>query len=181
MGAIWGAANRAEGYKIGAHDGLLVLALDSIIWTGHGVWRFFSGRPMLGDRHRKTHATWSQGSTKQLRSTDRPPCWWSRLAEKHRAAIRVGVALILIDMVWGWWDGPFASLTHSLFTIAGIAVTWSGLYLMTKNIGRRFSERRHGRGFLDPMRTAVGPILGVAANQVKVRIPSRNVYRAGGK
>lgn len=176
MGSIWNAAKRGEGYQL-ARESNITWLLVGIFSTGHGIFRFFSGRPLFGDAHRKTHATWSRGSTQQLNSKARPPGWWSCMAEKHRAAIRVGLLIIAIDIVWGWWDGPFASVTHTLFTITGIVVAWSQLYLMTKAIGHRFSERRHGRGFLDPMRTAVGPIIGVAANQVKVRIPRRNVNR----
>jgi hypothetical protein len=174
MGSIWNAAKRGEGYQL-ARDSNITWLLVSVLSIGHGVFRFFSGRPMLGDTHRKTHATWSKASNQLLNSKDRPAGWWSCLAEKHRAAIRVGLLIIAIGIVWGWWDGPFSSLTHGLVTIAGIAITWAGLYLMTKGAGRRLNERRHGRGFLDPMRTAVGPIIGVAADQVKVRIPRRNV------
>lgn len=172
MGLIWNAAKRGEGRQL-AFESNITWLLVAIIATAHGIWRFFSGRPMLGDDHRKTHATWSEASRQPLKSTQRPPGWWSCLAEKHRAAIRVGLLLIAISIVWGWWSGPFDSFTHGTFTIAAIAAAWTLLYQLTKFIVHKFSDRRYRRGFSEPLKTAIAPILGTASRQVKVRIPKR--------
>lgn len=172
MGAIWNAAKHGEGRQL-ARESNITWVLVGIFSTGHGVFRFFSGRPMFGDDHRKTHATWSQGSRVPLKTTARPPGWWSCLAEKHRAAIRVGLLLIAIDIVWGWWSGPFDSFKHGSFTIAGGVIAWTFLYLITRTIVHKFTDRRQSRGLVEPLRTAVGPILGIASREVKIRIPKR--------
>lgn len=98
MGRIWNAANRAEGYKLGRKEGGLVIVIDVIVWTSRTVFRFFSGRPMLGDRYRRTNATFRKSGTKLVHPNARPPFgWdserftcWSKLPEWRRAAYRVG-------------------------------------------------------------------------------------------
>jgi hypothetical protein len=172
MGLIWNAAKRGEGRQLAIESNITWL-LVGIIATCHGIWRFFSGRPLLGDEHRKTHATWSDASRVPLKSTARPPGWWSCLAEKHRAAIRVGLLVIGIGIVWGWWSGPFDTFTHSMVTIAGIVITWTLLYQLTKAMVRKVGDRRHRGGFIEPLKKGVAPILGINATDVKVRIANR--------
>lgn len=172
MGVIWNAAKHGEGRQL-ARESNITWLLVGAISTAHGVWRFFSGRPLLGDDHRKTHATWSDPSRVPLKSTQRPPGWWSCLAEKHRAGIRVGLLIIAIAVLWGWWSGPFDSFTHGMFTIAGIGITWTLLYQLTKAMVKRISDRRHRGGLIEPLKKAAAPILGMNASDVKVRIPKR--------
>lgn len=155
MGQIWNAAKRGEGYDLAReHEGFtwFIIIFAS---TYHFVVRFFTGRPIFGDRHRKTDARWNVPGTTLYNPSSpmtRPPFgWeskhgicWSRLKEKTRAKIRVGFLVVFIAIGWGWWDGtPFSSsITHDLFTVAGIGFTWIGLHKATTHFNHLTTARR---------------------------------------
>lgn len=168
MGRIWGAANRAEGYKLGAHEGWLVIGVDIIVWTCRGTYRYFSGRPLFGDRHRKTDATFLRPGTRQLRANDRPPFAWSWLPEWKRAAIRVGILILAITIPYAYWGtGPSAVIAAfvSVFIIGNV------VYALFGKAARRFANTRHNREVVSPMQAGVAKILSINPGDVKVRIP----------
>ncbi|MGH8919378.1 MAG: hypothetical protein ACRD0H_13800, partial [Actinomycetes bacterium] len=93
IGTLWGAATRGEGYRLGRRDGGVIVALVLGIGALRTIYRFFTGRPMLGDRARRTDAEWVTAGTRKLHMNDRTPGWWSFLPEWKRAVVRVAVLL----------------------------------------------------------------------------------------
>lgn len=174
MGSIWQAAKREEGYRLGYKEGPLIWCLVIMAMIGHGIFRFFSGRPILGDRHRKTNATWNEPGTKLYHENSpltRKPSRWSYLPERTRAMIRIGLLIVTIDIVWGFWDGtPFdGSGIHNTLTVMGILITWRALYLLTHAFETWRKDRRANAKLVNPIKAALGPILGMEPGSVKLR------------
>lgn len=174
MGSIWQAAKREEGYRLGYKDAPLVWCLIIIAMIWHGIFRFFSGRPILGDRHRKTNATWSKPGTKLYHENSpltRPASRWSQLTERKRAMIRIGILIVITAIGWGFWDGtPFTSSgIHDCLTLLGIMITWRALYLWTHAFETWRKDRKANAKLVSPLKAALGPILGMEAGSVKVK------------
>lgn len=174
MGEISRGANKAIGWRIGSRDGVLVVVLDVLVWTARFLFRFFSGRPLRGDRYRRTDAEWSTRGTRKLYANDRTPLWWSWQSERTRVAIRVGFLIVGIDSVWWWWDGTLFtwSLIHDLFSSAGIIVTWVALYKLTGSCVAKFAARRHSRDLVAPIKAALAPLLGLLPREVDITMPA---------
>lgn len=174
MGQISRGANQALGWRIGSSDGGLVVVLDLIKWVARLVFWFFSGRPLRGDRYRKTDAEWGKPGTRKLYQNERTPRWWSWQPERTRAAIRTGCLLVGVDSVWFWWDGtPFTwSLTHDLFSAVGIIVMWVALYKLTGACVAKFAARRHSRDLVTPIKAAIAPLLGILPREVDITMPA---------
>jgi hypothetical protein len=175
MGVIWNSAKVGEGRQL-AWMSNITWVIVFIAAICHGFWRFFSGRPMLGDSHRKTDAEWSKPGLHKLNPKGRTPGWWSRATERRRAGIRCACLLILIDIVWDTWSGLFGgSFIHALFTIAAFVLIWTGLYLITANVVKRFRGGAHEKDLLRPMRKTIAGILGVMSpDDVIIRMPHGN-------
>jgi hypothetical protein len=179
MGVIWNAAKRGEGYQLARFsDVTWVIVTFAVI--GHFLFRFFSGRPLHGDQYRKTDASWSLPGRTLLHPKERAPMgWnnphgfcWSRLPERRRAAIRVGLLVVAIGIVWGWWDGtPFdGSLVHDLFSGAGICYVWYFLYTLTAKSVERTKDRRHTRDRINPLKAALAPFLNTPAADIDITL-----------
>lgn len=176
MGRMWGAANRAEGYKFGARDGGLVLIIDVVLWTCRGIFRYFSGRPMFGDRHRKTDATFLRAGTRQLHNNDRPPFLWSWLPEWKRAAIRIGMLIELVSIPWSFYGtGPYAVIA----AIVAIVIAGNVIWALATAGGRKVHNWRNTREVVKPLQAGLSPILGIPPNDVVVRLPRKK--RKGGR
>lgn len=167
--SIWGAAKRGEGYQL-ARESNIIWVLVFIGGIVSFTFRYFSGRPLLGDDHRKTDATWNQGGRELLNKKARPPLgWtnphgfcWERLGEKKRAVIRLGIFVVLIDTFWDIWDHGilFPSITHNLLTLAAIAFVCSSIRIMARRVATDKKVRRTKRELVDPLKTALAPFLG---------------------
>lgn len=168
MGTIWNAAKRGEGFQLARNESDIVWFLILVSGFFTFVFRFFSGRPLLGDAHRKTDATFLHDATRQLYPNKRPPMPWSRIAEWKRAAIRTG---LLIELVCA----PIAYFSHGP---AGITAAVIGLVLLGNvswMIGARTVDKvtnyRHRREVEQPLQTGLAQILAMSPSQVKVRVP----------
>lgn len=170
MGRIWGAANREEGYRLGAEAPWLIIGIDIVAWTCRATFRYFSGRPLLGDRHRKTDATFLRPASRQLRPNDRPPFAWSWLPEWKRAAIRVGILILTITIPWSIWGSGPGSLISALVSVFIIG---NVIYSLFGKASRKFASARHNREVVAPMQAGVAKIIGIKPNEVRVRIPKR--------
>lgn len=102
MGQIARSANRELGWRLGKKGGPIIAALDVIFYTLRFTFRFVAGRPVFGDDHRKTNATFRRGGTVALKPKERPPARWSYLPEWKRAAIRVGTLALILVLTWLW-------------------------------------------------------------------------------
>lgn len=183
MGTIWNAAKRGEGYQL-ARESNITWVIVGVVAFCNSIFRFFSGRPLMGDDHRKSNATWSKVGTQLRDQKARAPFgWdnphgfcWSRLPEKRRAAIRVGLLVIAIAIGWGWWTGtPVGpSIIHDTFTITGIGFTWYFLYRVTATAIENTRNRRHRRDRENPLKDALAPLLGQAASDIKLTLTPRN-------
>lgn len=182
MGQISRGANQALGWRIGSSDGGLVVVLDLIKWVARLVFWFFSGRPLRGDRYRKTDAEWGKPGTRKLYQNERTPRWWSWQPERTRAAIRTGCLIVGIAIAWGWWDGtPFTwSLTHDLFSVTGIIVTWVALYKLTGVCVAKFAQRgrRPVRDVVSLIKAALAPLLGILPQDVKITMGQQEEGRS---
>lgn len=175
MGRIWGAANREEGYKLGAEAGWFVIGVDLIAWSCRGIYRYFSGRPLFGDRHRKTDATFLRPGTRQLRANDRPPFAWSWLPEWKRAAIRMGILILAITIPWAYWGSGPSSLISAFISVFIIG---NVVYALFGKAARKLANTRHNREVVAPMQAGLAKIIGIKPNEVRVRIPKQKRGRA---
>ena len=155
MGQIWNAAKRGEGYQLARDSNItwLIVVVTSICI---GLFRFLSGRPLLGDRHRKTDATFLRSGTPgtQLYPKNRPPSRWSYLPEWKRAAIRIGVLVVLLG---SWW---LYHVTQSHpFIVASAAVVV--VTPVGRRVSRRWRTRMFRRVYLNPLAKAAGPVLNI--------------------
>lgn len=171
MGRIFSAANRAEGFKLAAREGPLVIATDVVLWTCRCSFRFCSGRPMFGDHHRKTDATFRRDGTRQLHRNDRPPVRWSWLAEWKRAAIRFAALTDGVATAWAYWGHGTSAFIAALIAIV---ITGNVAWFLCRRTGTRVRTMTNDRGVVRPLREALSPILQVDPSNVNVIIPPRN-------
>lgn len=169
MGRRWNAAEREEGYQLGAGaSGLFVTAVDIVTWTSRATFRYFSGRPLLGDQHRKTDATFWHDATRQLRKNDRPAGRWSKLAEWKRAAIRTGLFIELVAIPWAWYgSGPYAFIA----ALVAVIVAGNAAWLIWYKSSDYLRNWRHNREVVRPMQAGLAPVFGINPNQVRVKLP----------
>lgn len=175
MGRIWNAANQREGYKLDAEAGWLVESVDLAAWTCRGLFRYFSGRPLLGDRHRKTDATFLRAGTAQLYPKARPPFRWSFLPEWKRAAIRIGMLILAVTIPWAYFGhgpGSLISALVSVFIVGNCA--WA---LGSKTMGKALNYK-HRRDVERPLQAGLAPVLGINSNQVRVKLPRQRKGKA---
>ncbi|WP_337819570.1 hypothetical protein [Pseudonocardia sp. Ae707_Ps2] len=103
--------------------GLIVLI---VIFTGlfKVVFRFLTGRPMRGDRARKTDAEWRNAGTRKLNPNGRTPGAWDYLPEWKRAAIRCACLCVASACAWAWVTGWhfFDSSAQTLVTLTASVI-----------------------------------------------------------
>lgn len=170
---LWSSAVRGEGMRVGRNDHGLIVTLVVLITITRTVFRYFTGRPLLGPAHRRTDAEFLKPGTRKLSNNDRTPSAWCFLPEWKRAVVRVGALLVLLAALW--WPisgGPFdSSPVHD--TVSGLAllvvldVGWLG----GARLVRRVRQFAHQRRFARPLRDAVAPILGVSPREVTTHLP----------
>lgn len=174
--SIWGAAKRGEGFQL-ARNTNIMWYIEFAAMIG----RFFLGRPILGDEYRKTDASFWRRGTNQLHPKARKPGRWSYTSEGFRALVRVGLLIILIALVWGWWgggfwDGGFFHLsTHNTFSTIALALIVFAIWKTIVKVDDAIRDARHNRGLIKPMQARVAGMFGVDHHQVKVRIPRRGL------
>lgn len=156
MGAVWQAAKRGEGYQLARRDFGIVTIILIIVAILHITWRYVSGRPMLGDAHRKTDATFLRPGTRLLHPNARPPAFWGRrycwsaLPEYQRALIRIGV----VCAAWGgWW-----LYTHPLW--GGVAVSVLAVPLVWRG-ARAWRHRAYTTTYETPLGRELATLLGI--------------------
>lgn len=176
---IWDAAKRGEGYQL-ARDSNITWVIVIVGGFCHFWWRYFTGKPLFGDEHRKTDATWSRPGTKlyyENRPTTRPPLgWnngnpsgycWSAMTERRRALIRILIFIFIVSGGWVWWNGDP--------TAWALAIASPLLLLTHGMIHNSYLEWRHRKQIIKPMEEALAPILNKTAAETVVRLPRRKV------
>jgi len=176
---IWDAAKRGEGYQLARESNItwVIVVLGGII---HFFWRYFTGKPMFGDEHRKTNAQWSRPGTKIYREmnpttrlpigwNDGNPAWycWSAMTERRRAFIRLMVFIFIVSTVWIWWNGgaPFSSYVWTA------AIAFPILLVGNWKIVNLYLDWRHQRQVIKPLEATIAPITGKTPADITVRIP----------
>lgn len=180
-GSIWQAAKRGEGYQL-ARESNITWVIVIIGGFLHFWFRYFSGKPLLGDEHRKTNATWSRPGTTiyyEGRPTTRPPfgwnngnpMWycWSAMTERRRALIRILFFVLIITSSWIWWNNgtPYTASVWSAFVMSFVLLPTHGLLLNT------YLDWRHRRQIIKPLEETIAPILGKTAAETVIRMPRR--------
>ena len=178
MSGLWTGATRGEGYRIARRDGGLIVAIVLLTGTVRLIFRFVSGRPMRGDR--KTDAEFFKAGTRQLYRNDRTPGRWSYLPEWRRAAIRLSVLLVAVALLWWWASGDIfdGSMPHNIISAAAIALITAVTWVAVVRVDAAVRDAKHNRALTRPFKTAVAPLLGVAAREVRVHLPRRGFDRA---
>jgi len=173
---LWSSAVRGEGMRAGRNDHGAIVTLIILMTTWRTLFRFVAGRPMLGDRHRSTDATFLRAGTRVLRPNDRPPTWWAYLPEWRRAAVRFAAVLVLVAGAWWSVTGSlFGSVAHSVISAGALAVMAAGAWFLVVRIDGKVRQAKHEHGMTGPLRAALAPILGVSPREVRVHLPRKNL------
>ncbi|OLL89552.1 MULTISPECIES: hypothetical protein [unclassified Pseudonocardia] len=197
MSGFWTTVTRGEALRVGRKDGGIIVGVLFIAAMFKFIFRFFSGRPIRGDRHRKTDAEFFRAGTRKLHMNDRTPGRWAYLPEWKRAAIRCAVLHLVVVMVWAWFAGPpaaevapdawwmdhfefFGSITQTVMTLLAGALVFATMWWAIVRIDTNVRDAKHNRTLLKPFKQAVAPILGIADRDVKVIIP-RDAMTGGKK
>lgn len=154
MGQVSRGANREIGWQVARRDGWFVILLDILVWTSRFLFRFVSGRPLRGDRYRKTDATFLRAGTQQLYRKDRPPTRWSYLPEWKRAAIRIAIPAVISLVLWLYFYHCWA-----LYTLAAVAAL-----IVLRRLWRWWRVRSFRRVYLNPLAKAVAPVLDIPSH-----------------
>ncbi|MGH7743543.1 MAG: hypothetical protein ACREQ5_01800 [Candidatus Dormibacteria bacterium] len=151
---IWQAAKRGEGYQL-ARESNITWVIVFIAGFFQLTFRFLSGRPMMGDKHRKTDATFLERGTVALDKKARPPSRWAFMPEYKRAIIRMGVLLVVLSALWLYLvhPGAFGIIGYSSALIIPIAAV--------KPLRRRWKLRAFNKVYLKPIHRAVTPLLNI--------------------
>lgn len=182
MSGLWSAATRGEGLRMGRRDGGLIVGIVLVAGLFKLVFRFFSGRPMRGDKARKTDAEWRVAGTRKLRQNDRTPSRWSYLPEWKRAAIRTATLFVMGVGLWGWITGEWwASMTQTVMTLTAGLIVFGAIWWLIVTIDTSVREAKHNRTLTKPFKAAVAPLLGLSDRDVKVVIPRGNLSSVKGE
>ncbi len=170
---LWAGATRGEGVRMGGKDhGLIVLI---VIVTGllKLVFRFLTGRPMRGDRARKTDAEWRNAGMRKLSPNGRTPGAWDYLPEWKRAVIRCACLCVASACAWAWVTGWrfFDSSVQTLVTLTAGVIVAVTLWWSIVTIDSRVREAKHERTLLRPFRVAVAPLLQMSPRDVNLSLP----------
>lgn len=151
---IWGAAKRGEGYQLARESNVVWF----IVFVGaifHFIFRWFSGRPLMGDDSRKTDATFLRRGTEPLDKKARPPTFWSFLPEAQRALIRNLILAALISGVWGYFTHP-GGLKIAGYSLSAILAVWGLIKAY-----RHWKDRRFRRIYRNPLAKAASEVLSI--------------------
>lgn len=151
MGQIARSANRELGWRLGKKGGPIIAALDVLFYTLRFSFRFITGRPVFGDDHRKTDATFRNAGTIALKPKERPPSKWSYLPEWKRAAIRIGTLALVIGLTWLWFHFPPGLFVGSAFLIT----------VPLRRAWKRWTVRAFRRQYIEPLQKTLAPILAI--------------------
>lgn len=172
MSGMWGAAARGEGLRMGRNDHGLIFIIVVLAGFGRFIFRFFSGRPIRGDKHRRTDAEFRRAGTRKLHLNDRTPGRWAYLPEWKRAAIRCAVLFLTVVGVWGWVAGEwFGSVTQTVMTLLAGFIVFATMWWAIVRIDTNVRDAKHNRTLTRPFKQAVAPLLGISDRDVKVIIP----------
>jgi hypothetical protein len=176
MGQIWRAAKRDLGYNVGRRDSLLLWVVVVLGCVIRVFFRFLFGRPMRGDRGRKTDAEFFKRGTRALSANARTPGRWSYLPEWQRAVIRLGVLLVVVALLWGLVTGGLfdaASPLHNVISAAAVTLVVAVTWVLIVRIDAAVRDVKHNRAVTKPFKQAIAPLLGVATREVRVHLPRR--------